>query len=142
MALCRRSCSSGQIQSAFPFLFEGIFKSPASERFVASGDPVRSTKLRYRAWCPAFASRKSGCRWSHWSETRADAIARCHVDRYTEDGDIGAVEPIPIGACWLASERCQTDEGHVYPVRCCGWCYRLSLQCPSTDRGDSPAAGW
>jgi hypothetical protein len=90
-----------------------------------------------------FASRNQGAEWSHWSEWRADAIARCRVDRYTEDGDIGAVEPIPIGACWLASERCQTDEGHVHPVRCCGWCYRLSLQCPSTDRGDSsPAAEW
>jgi hypothetical protein len=38
------------------------------------------------------------------SESRADAIARCRVERYT--GDIGAVELIPIGACWLTSERC------------------------------------
>src|SRR5712675_3689905 len=38
------------------------------------------------------------------SESRADAIARCPVERYT--GDIGAVELIPIGACWLTSERC------------------------------------
>src|SRR5712675_3592419 len=42
------------------------------------------------------------------SESRANAIARCPVERYT--GDIGAVELIPIGACWLTSERCQTDE--------------------------------
>src|SRR5712672_4640572 len=38
------------------------------------------------------------------SESHADAIARCPVERYT--GDIGAVELIPIGACWLTSERC------------------------------------
>src|SRR5712671_5918310 len=38
------------------------------------------------------------------SESRADAIARCRVEQHT--GDIGAVELIPIGACWLTSERC------------------------------------
>src|SRR6266481_7095331 len=37
------------------------------------------------------------------SESHADAIARCRVERHT--GDIGAVELIPIGACWLTSER-------------------------------------
>jgi hypothetical protein len=26
--------------------------------------------------------------------------------RHTEDDDIGAVELIPTGACWLESERC------------------------------------
>src|SRR5258705_8357633 len=35
------------------------------------------------------------------SESHADAIARCRIERYT--GDIGAVELIPIGASFAAS---------------------------------------
>ena len=49
-------------------------------------------------------------------KARSDAIARGSVDRHAEDGDVGAVELIPIRAGGLAGEGRQSDEGKVHPV--------------------------
>src|ERR1700737_3162850 len=71
-------------------------------------------------------------------ETRAHPIARGGVDRYAENGDVCAVEPVPIGACRLASEGCQTDEGQVHPVgRVAAGVIGCYCNIPSfADRGD------
>ena len=77
--------------------------SPASTIFISSAVRYVNSSSKSNALRPEAVEHGNLADCPR-SESRADAIARCRVERYT--GDIGAVELIPIGACWLTSERC------------------------------------
>ena len=51
------------------------------------------------------------------AEARPDSIARGGIDRYPEDGDVCAVELVPVGAGGLARKGCQAHEGQIHSLR-------------------------